>query len=73
MFKAASSSVSGVVSQPAALQARSRSKAERMDIASPSLPHPIVGLKAIEPSGYSMMSPVGAPPVRNSTPTTPAR
>ena len=31
MFKAASSSVSGVVSQPAALQARSRSKAERME------------------------------------------
>ena len=31
VFKAASSSVSGVVSQPAALQARSRSKAERME------------------------------------------
>ena len=44
-----------------------------MEQACPSLPHPTVGLKAIKPSGYSIMSAVGAPPVRNAIPTTPTR
>ena len=73
MFQTASSSAPGVVSQPTALQARSRSRTDRIEYANPSLPHSTVGLKAIVPSGYSMMSAVGAPPVRNSTPPTPAR